>query len=186
MTNKNPLLEKPLLAQKVHQLCYLRGNFKLRSGQTSTEYFDKYRFESNPQVLLAVAHLLVPLIPKSSDALGGLEMGGIPVATALSLASGIPTVFVRKKAKDYGTCLFAEGMDIQGKEICVIEDVITTGGQVLQSVADLRGAGAIVKDVLCVILRGENVESKFSEAGLKITALFSAAELKQAAIETSR
>ena len=79
---------------------------------------------------------------RTDASLAGLEMGGIPIATALSLASGIPAAFVRKKAKDYGTCKFAEGADVGGKKTLVIEDVITSGGQVLMSAADLRSVGA--------------------------------------------
>ena len=80
----------------------LTGTFKLRSGQVSNQYFDKYLFESNP-ALLEIAKQLKELIPPETEVLAGLEMGGIPVATALSLQTGIPVVFVRKEAKKYGT-----------------------------------------------------------------------------------
>ncbi len=105
-------------------------------------------------------------------------MGGIPIATALSLETGIPVVFVRKKAKDYGTCLFAEGIDIVGKKLCVIEDVITTGGQVLTSVQDLRNSNAIIDTVLCTILRGNADSPEFKKANLNLKYLFTGEELK--------
>ncbi|SEO93052.1 orotate phosphoribosyltransferase [Paenibacillus sp. OV219] len=85
--------------------------------------------------------------------IGGLEMGGIPIATALSLKTGIPVVFVRKKAKEYGTSKLAEGIDVKGKNVCIIEDVVTTGGQILLSAQDLKECGALVNHVLCVIER---------------------------------
>lgn len=170
-------MEKAILAKKVYQKCYLTGEFLLRSGQTSNEYFDKYRFEADPEVLKAVAQALVPMLPTGIEALAGLEMGGIPIATALSLETGIPTVFVRKGAKEYGTCQFAEGLDIKGKKLCIIEDVITTGGQVLLSTQDLRDSGAEVEHVLCAILRGTDT-SKIEAAGLNLKALFTMDELK--------
>jgi orotate phosphoribosyltransferase len=166
------------LAKKLYDACYLTGTFKLRSGTTSHEYFDKYRFETQPHLLKEVAEALLKKINLSSfDAFAGLEMGGIPVATALSLASGKPVVFVRKAAKDYGTCRFAEGMEIKGLKLCIVEDVVTTGGQVLQSTSDLRSEGAIIEQVVCVLQRGEDL-SAFTKASLSLTPLFKFSELK--------
>ncbi|GMR64254.1 hypothetical protein BAC7755_09240 [Bacillus sp. MN7755] len=101
------------------------------------------------------------LIPPETEVLAGLEMGGIPVATALSLQTSIPVVFVRKEAKKYGTCKLAEGIDITGKNICVVEDVITTGGQILLSTKDLRELGAKVHHVLGVIERTKEEEKTY-------------------------
>lgn len=171
-------MTKQELARKIFEISHLTGQFKLRSGQTSTEYFDKYRFESRPEILREIAKQLAPLIPPGTEVLAGLEMGGIPVATALSLETGVPSAFIRKKAKDYGTCQFAEGMDLKGKKVCVIEDVITTGGQVLLSTEDLRSLGAQVTHVLCVIHRGSGKEQKISEMGLEMRALLTMEELK--------
>ena len=88
------------------------------------------------------------LIPDGTEVLAGLEMGGIPIATALSLETGIPLVMVRKKAKEYGTCKIAEGLEFKGKKVCVVEDVVTTGGQIILSAKDLRENGAIVDRVI--------------------------------------
>jgi orotate phosphoribosyltransferase len=174
-------MNKNELAKKVYEISYRRGMFLLRSGQTSTEYFDKYRFESQPALLTAIAELMAPMIPKDTQILAGLEMGGIPIATALSLKTGIPCTFVRKKAKSYGTCQFAEGLDVGGKKLCIIEDVITTGGQVILSTDDLRGVGAIVENVLCVINRDDenkSGEKKLLENQLSLSSLFTMNELK--------
>lgn len=166
-------MTKAELARKIYDIAHLTGEFKLRSGQISNEYFDKYRFEAQPQLLKAIAQHMVPLIPPSTQVLAGLEMGGIPIATALSLETGLPVVFVRKSAKDYGTCKFAEGYEVKGRKICIIEDVVTTGGQVVLSAADLRSLDCIVTDVLCVIHRGPSFpEPKLTEVGLKLTPLF--------------
>lgn len=161
------------LAEKIYKKSHLTGDFLLRSGQRSHEYFDKYRFESDPVLLGEIAKKMAPLIPPDTEVLAALEMGGIPVGTALSLATGLPCVFVRKSAKDYGTCQLAEGAEIKNKKVCIIEDVITSGGQVLLSAADLRALGAQIENVLCVIDRGgEKAHVKLSESQLKMRSLF--------------
>lgn len=172
-------LSRSDLAKKISKLCYLKGDFLLRSGIRSQEYFDKYALESQPEVLSAIAEYLAPLIPDQTEALAGLEMGGIPIVTALSLQTKLPCRFVRKKAKDYGTMRICEGGDIKGKRLCLIEDVITTGGQVIQSAKELRAKGAIVSDVLCVIFRSENAKILEKE-DLNLKYLFSKQDLIQA------
>jgi orotate phosphoribosyltransferase len=171
-------MNRQQLAKKIFEVSHLTGEFKLRSGQISNEYFDKYQFESQPLLLRAIAEHMKDLIPAETEVLAGLEVGGIPIATALSLLTGIPVAFVRKKAKDYGTCLLAEGATVNGKKVCIIEDVITTGGQVYLSAEDLRQAGALVSEVLCVIDRGTDSKLKMKEKGLALQPLFTMAELK--------
>lgn len=168
------------LAKEIYEVAHLTGSFTLRSGQISNEYFDKYLFESNPTVLSKVAEQLVSLIPEGIEVLAGLEMGGIPIATALSMKSNIPAAFVRKKAKEYGTCKLAEGTNIEGKSICIIEDVVTTGGQVILSTHDLRKAGAIVEDIICVIERNPEGKRNLEEIGLKVHSLYKMEELTAA------
>lgn len=160
------------LAKRVAALCRLEGEFLLRSGQTATTYFDKYRFEAEPEVLRLVAGQMAGLVPGGTEVLAGLELGGVPVATALSLATGIPAAFVRKVAKSYGTARLAEGADISGRRVVVIEEVITTGGQVVSSTQELRRLGAIVDAVLCVIDRSGGDHSRLDSAGIETIALF--------------
>ena len=169
-------MKKSLLARQIVETCRLTGRFTLRSGQTSSEYFDKYRFEAQPQLLQAIVRLMAPLIPNGTDLLAGLEMGGIPLATALSLETGLPIRFVRKEAKSYGTRQVCEGGDVQGKTLCLIEDVITTGGQALLSTKALRSSGAKIHTVLCVIYRGNDF-SLFKEQNLELISLFTREEL---------
>src|SRR3954466_2145153 len=121
------------LAQRVNAIARLTGTFTLRSGQTATEYFDKYRFEADPMLLADIAAALVPLLPPDTEVLAGLELGGVPIATALSLETGIPAAFVRKEAKTYGTSQLAEGADVADRRVTVIEDVITTWPQQLRA-----------------------------------------------------
>ncbi|WP_088044664.1 orotate phosphoribosyltransferase [Bacillus sp. EAC] len=170
-------MDKVQLAQEIYNVSHLNGEFKLRSGLVSNEYFDKYLFESNPTLLREIAEQLAILIPEGTEVLAGLEMGGIPIATALSLNTGIPVVFVRKEAKAYGTCKLAEGIDIQNKKVCIIEDVVTTGGQIKLSAEDLKQVGANVKDVLCVIDRKQNGKENLLEAGLVLHSLLTMEDL---------
>ncbi len=171
------MMDRNELAGKIYQISHLAGSFKLRSGQVSSEYFDKYLFESPPELLAEIAAQMVELLPEGTELLAGLEMGGIPLATALSLRTGIPVVFVRKKAKEYGTCKLAEGTEIAGKRVCIIEDVVTTGGQIVLSAADLKQLGAQIKYVLCVIRRDEKSVEKLAKEGLELLPLFTMEEL---------
>jgi orotate phosphoribosyltransferase len=167
------------LATRLQEMCRLTGRFVLRSGQVSETYFDKYQFEADPELLRAVADLAVELVPDGTELLAGLELGGVPVATAMSLATGIPQVLVRKEAKTYGTAKLAEGPDVDGCRVLVVEDVITTGGQVVASTEELRALGAVVESVLCVIDRrpAPNSPDKLSGAGLAVLSLFTADDL---------
>ncbi len=165
--------EKEILINKIKNQALLKGHFILRSGQTATEYFDKYLFESSPSLLKQIVSHLKELIPSGTEILAGLEMGGIPLATALSLESHIPCVFVRKKAKEYGTKKITEGCLIKNKKVCVVEDVITTGGQVIMSAQAMRAEGALISDVICVIHRGgEDSLEKLKTAHLNLRPFF--------------
>lgn len=171
-------MNKTELAKKIYAVSHLTGTFTLRSGQVSNEYFDKYLFASNPELLEAIAVHLSELIPDGTEILAGLEMGAIPIATALSLKTGMPAIFVRKKAKEYGTAKLAEGADFKGKKVCVIEDVVTTGGQIVLSTNDLRERGADIEYVLCVIERDIKGRENLKKEGLELRSLFTMEELK--------
>jgi orotate phosphoribosyltransferase len=172
------MMNRSELAKKIYEISHIKGEFQLRSGQVSNEYFDKYLFEGQPEVLKAIAERMALLIPEAVDILAGLEMGGIPVVTMLSQVTGIPALFVRKKAKEYGTCKLAEGGDIAGRRLLIIEDVVTSGGQILLSAADLRERNAVVEDVLCVIDRESGGSEALMKEGLRLHSLFKMSELK--------
>ncbi|MDR2090537.1 MAG: orotate phosphoribosyltransferase [Clostridiales bacterium] len=165
-------MDKPTLAKKVYETAHITGQFTLRSGLVSNEYFDKYLFESDPVILAEIAEQMKSSIPQNSEVLAGLETGGIPVATVLSQLTKIPAAFVRKKAKEYGTCKLAEGAELSGKNVLVIEDVVTTGGQIIESVKELRKRGARVESVLCVILRNTDAYEIMKKEGLNLIPLF--------------
>ena len=107
-------MNKAELGKRIYDISNIKGDFLLRSGVRATEYFDKYLFEAEPTVLHEIAKQMVGLLPSQFDQLAGLEMGGIPIATAISLETGRPALFVRKEAKTYGTCKLAEGGEING------------------------------------------------------------------------
>jgi len=168
------------LAQAIYRVSHLTGRFRLRSGAESNEYFDKYRFESDPVLLRAIGVALLPLIPPHTDALAGLELGGVPIATVLGQLSGLPVVFVRKAAKEYGTGRVIEGADPAGRTMLIVEDVVTSGGQVVLSAADLRTAGATVQRAVCVVDRQSGGGEALAAAGIDLHPLFGFAELRAA------
>jgi orotate phosphoribosyltransferase len=170
-------VERAELARRIYDTAHLTGSFTLRSGVTSTEYFDKYRFESDPALLRTIAEHLAPLVPAGTDGLAGLELGGVPLATALAQVTGLPAYFVRKEAKTYGTCQLAEGGAVEGRRLTVVEDVVTSGGQVIASCADLRTLGATIDRVLCVIDRQAGGVEKLAVEKLELSALFRMEEL---------
>lgn len=174
-------MQKEELAKKIYETSHLTGEFKLRSGKISNEYFDKYLFEGNPELLREIAKIMKNNIPEDVDAIAGLEMGGIPIATAISLETNIRALFVRKVAKEYGTCKIAEGGEIHNKKICIIEDVVTTGGQIIKSANELREKGCTVDTVLCVILRDNKAIDLLKAEGLKLVPAFTMEYLKNQA-----
>ncbi|HEU4811164.1 MAG TPA: orotate phosphoribosyltransferase [Nocardioides sp.] len=168
------------LARDIDACCRLTGEFTLRSGQVASEYFDKYLFEADPVLLARVARQMVDLLPEDTELLGGLELGGIPIATMVSSVTGLPGLFVRKKAKEYGTCKLAEGPDVAGRRVTIIEDVITTGGAVRDATRALREAGAIVEVVVCAIDRSPAGENPLADVGLEVRPVLTKAQLDAA------
>lgn len=174
-------MNHPDLARAIYDSSHLTGTFTLRSGIVSDEYFDKYRFESDPALLRAIAEAMAPTVPEGTEMLAGLELGGVPIATMLSQVTGIPALFVRKEAKTYGTCQLAEGADVTGRRLTVVEDVVTSGGQVVISCGDLRERGGIVQHALCVIDRESGGPAALTDVGVELRALFTMTELTAAA-----
>ena len=170
----------PTLARDIDAICRLSGQFTLRSGQVSSEYFDKYLFESQPALLARVAARMERPLPADTELLGGLELGGIPIATMVSARTGLPALFVRKKAKEYGTCKLAEGPDVAGRRVTLVEDVITTGGAVRDATRALRDAGAVVEVVVCAIDRSPAGENPLADVRLDVRPVLTKADLDAA------
>jgi orotate phosphoribosyltransferase len=168
------------LAKRIYDTAHITGDFLLRSGARSTEYFDKYLFEADPDLLKHIAISLVDLVPPGIDALAGLEMGGIPIATMLSQLTGLPVLFVRKQAKEYGTCKIAEGGQVRGRKLLIVEDVVTSGGAILDAAKALREEGAELAQVICVIDRESGGPANLAKVQLELKPLFTMSELKRA------
>ena len=171
-----------VLATRVYDAAHLTGEFTLRSGVVSTEYFDKYRFEADPVLLRDIAEAMVPLLPEGVDVLCGLELGGVPIVTIVSQLTGLHARFVRKKAKDYGTREIAEGGSVDGLRVCLIEDVITSGGAVIDAAHALRDGGAKVEHVVCAIDREAGGVAKLRDVGVEVRALFTKSDLEAALV----
>ncbi len=174
-------MDRAGLARDIYDRTHLTGEFTLRSGVVSNEYFDKDLFESDPVLLRTIGEALVPLVPDGVDALAGLELGGVPIATVLSQLTGLPALFVRKEAKTYGTCRLAEGGDLDGRRLLVVEDVVTSGGQVITSCGDLRARGAVVDHAICVIDREAGGPAGLAAIGVELRALYTMSELTSTA-----
>ena len=168
------------LARQVRDVSRLTGEFVLRSGRVATEYFDKYQFEADPELLDQLAAQLAALIPEGTEVLAGLEMGGIAVVTALGRHARLPCAFVRKEAKKYGTARLAEGAEVAGRRVLVVEDVVTSGGQVVISTGELRKLGAHIDHALCVIDRQEGGAQALADAGITLRALLTRETLEAA------
>jgi orotate phosphoribosyltransferase len=167
------------LAKQIYDAAHITGDFTLRSGAKSNEYFDKYLFEADPKLLADIAEAMVKLVPPGIDALAGLEMGGIPIATMLSQLTGLPVLFVRKKAKNYGTCKIAEGGRVRGRKLLIVEDVVTAGGAILDAAKALRAEGSELGAAVCVIDRESGGPANLAKSGLILTSLFTMSELKK-------
>ena len=173
MTNITEITENYTLKNEIKTRCTIHGDFILSSGTKSNIYFDKYLFESDPVLLEQICIELSKfwVFPHNEfDFIAGLETGGIPLAVMLSHVTKIPTLFVRKEAKKYGTCNIVEGGNIVGKRLLVVEDIVTSGKQVMSSCEKLEESGAIISNVCCVIVRNNTgkqlIESKYSFSAL--------------------
>ena len=168
------------LKRALREHAYLEGDFVLRSGKRSRYYLDKYRFETRPDLLAALGESIATAVREHAartDRLAGPELGAVALAAAGSLASGLPFLIVRKAAKEYGTAKRVEGMYAEGDRICVVEDVVTSGGALLESVEALREAGLVVETAVCVVDREEGGGEALAGAGVALWPIFTAAEL---------
>jgi orotate phosphoribosyltransferase len=168
------------LAAEINRVSRLTGTFKLRSGRTSNEYFDKYMFEADPRLLDALARRMAELVPSETDVLAGLELGGIPLAILLSRFSGLQAAFVRKQAKPYGTCRLCEGAPVSGKRVVVVEDVVTSGGQIVTSARELRALGARIELAVCAIDREQGGAKALAAEGIELSTILTRTDLQNA------
>ncbi len=170
----------PTLAFRIRHSSRLTGSFTLRSGKVSDTYFDKYQFEASPQLLRDIALAMVALIPAGTEVLAGLEMGGIPIVTMLSQVTGLPAAFIRKEPKEYGTCQYAEGASLVGRQFVLIEDVVSSGGAIIDAASKLKADGLSPSAALCVIDRETGGKEALAGVGLRLQALFTFSQVESA------
>jgi orotate phosphoribosyltransferase len=158
----------------------LEGDFVLRSGRRSSWYLDKYRFETEPELLKALggrlAHAVDECEPEASR-LAGPALGAVALAASASMASGLPFIIVRGETKEYGTAKRIEGAFEPGELVCLIEDVVTSGGALGEAVSALRDEGLVVRNAVCVVDREEGGSDALARLGVRLRALFRSAEL---------
>ncbi len=169
------------LARRIAEVSRLRGSFVLRSGAVSDTYFDKYQFESDPVLLHAIAEGLAAHVPAETEILAGLEMGGIPVVTALSRVTGLPAAFMRKARKAYGTAKYAEGPALRGRRVVLVEDVVSSGGALLDTLDMLEADGIQVELALCVIDRESGGAEALRARGVRLQPLLTMSDIERAA-----
>jgi orotate phosphoribosyltransferase len=166
------------LALREH--AYLEGDFVLRSGKRSRYYLDKYRFETRPDILAALGDRIARAAAQHEPEavrLAGPELGAVALAAAGSLVSGLPFLIVRKAAKDYGTSKRLEGVYDEGDRVCLVEDVVTSGGALLEAVSALREAGLVVETAICVVDREEGGAEALAAEGIELRPIFRASEV---------
>jgi orotate phosphoribosyltransferase len=172
------------LGQALRAHALLEGDFVLRSGRRSTHYFDKYRFETVPELLRPLGERLAAAAREHEpDAvrLAGPALGAVALAASASLASGLPFVIVRDAAKEYGTGNRLEGVHEPGELVCLLEDVVTSGGALTDAVAVLRQAGLVVRNAVCVVDREEGGADALARTGVRLRCLYRASELLESA-----
>ncbi len=162
----------------------LEGDFLLRSGRRSSYYLDKYRFETRPELLGPLGERLAAAAREHEPEavrLAGPALGAVALAASASLASGLPFVIVRDSAKEYGTANRLEGPFEEGELVCVLEDVVTSGGALAEAVDALREAGLVVRNAICVVDREEGGADALARLGVRLRSLYRAGDLIPAA-----
>ena len=165
------------LAKRIAEVALLRGEFTLRSGRKSKYYLDKYLFETQPDVLAALGKLFAERLTPAVQRIAGAELGAVALAAATGMASGKPFVIIRNQKKDYGTSKLVEGKLEPGETVMIVEDVLTTGGQVIEAAKTLQDAGAKVEKIVAVIDRLEGARANIESAGYLYESLFTTKDL---------
>ena len=165
------------LAERIRATALIGGRFRLRSGAVADTYFDKYRFEAEPQLLATIAAEMAKMLPADTQVVAGLELGGIPLVTALSLHTGLPAAFLRKEPKAYGTENYAEGTPLGGCRVVLIEDIVSSGGALVHQIERLRADGIEPSSALCVIDRETGATENLARQNVPLKSLFRMSDL---------
>jgi len=158
----------------------LEGDFVLRSGRRSSWYLDKYRFETEPEILGALGASLATSVREhepEAARLAGPALGAVALAASASMASGLPFIIVRGETKEYGTARRIEGLFEPGELVCLLEDVVTSGGALAEAVSAIRAEGLVVRTAVCVVDREEGGSDALARLGVRLRSLFRAGDL---------
>ena len=158
----------------------LEGDFVLRSGRRSTWYLDKYRFETEPDILGPLGEALAGTVRDAEPdtvRLAGPALGAVALAASAAMASGLPFIIVRGETKEYGTAKRIEGIFEAGELVCLLEDVVTSGGALAEAVSAVRDEGLVVRNAVCVVDREEGGSDALARLGVRLRPLFRASEL---------
>ena len=170
-------MNKTELAQRIRDAAYLEGDFTLRSGRKSKYYLDKYLFETQPDILRDLGSMFAACACDTTTLIAGAELGGVALAAATSMAAGKPFVIIRNAKKDYGTGKPYEGKITDGDSVLLVEDIATTGGQVLEAAKLITSMGAKVERIVSVIDRQEGARENIEQAGFVFESLFTKTDL---------
>jgi len=165
------------LIKRIKETSYLEGDFILRSGKRSKYYLDKYLFETCPDILKALGAEFAGYITDDVTLIAGAELGGVALAAATAMESGKNWVIIRNSKKGYGTGKMVEGVLKAGDVVLLVEDIATTGGQVLEAAKIITEAGATVKNIVCVIDRKQGAEENITQAGYKFESILTKNDL---------
>lgn len=161
------MTNEQILIQSLHEIHAIRfGEFTLKSGMISPIYVDLRKIISFPNILKNIAHLMWEKVNNCNfDLICGVPYTALPIVTCMSLEHNVPMVMRRKEKKDYGTKQIVEGVFNPGQSCLIVEDIVTTGSSILETVAELEKVELKVKDVVALINseRGgkENIEKKY-------------------------
>ena len=170
-------MERSELAGRIREAAYLEGEFILRSGRKSNYYLDKYLFETQPDILKALGEMFTKYVGGSTTLIAGAELGGVALAASTSMASGKPFVIIRNTKKDYGTSKPYEGKLSDADSVLLVEDIATTGGQVLEAAKLVQELGGKVERIVAVVDRQEGARDNVEAAGFTFESLFTKADL---------
>lgn len=173
-------MNRDQLAKRIADVSLLRGEFTLRSGRKSNYYLDKYLFETQPDVLAALGQLFAEKVTPDVQRIAGAELGAVALAAATSIACGKPFVIIRNQKKDYGTSKLVEGKIDPGERVLIVEDVLTTGGQVIEAAKSIEGVDGKVVKIVAVIDRLEGARQNIEGAGYTFESLFTTKDLSVA------
>jgi orotate phosphoribosyltransferase len=168
------------LGLQIVEAALLEGDFLLRSGKRSHWYLDKYRFETRPDLLRALGERLAESIQEvepETVRIAGPALGAVALAASAAMASGVPFIIVRGETKEYGTANRIEGPHGVGERVCLVEDVVTSGGALLEAVEAVRAAGLVVRHAICVVDREEGGADTLARVGVRLSSLYTAGDL---------